>query len=195
MIFRKSKKKINLTSHIVVFFSIILLFPHLSSAKGVRVELRGGVFSPSEQSFRDIYGGGLSYGAAVVIGIWKKLDLWVGGSYFYKKGELSFTAEETFVKVRALGWGVRYAHSFGRVDVFGGAGLNYFFYDEENPIGEVSAGKIGSELRAGAFYRLAGRLSAGVFASFTTCTISPAQYEFNLGGLSAGLILSYRFGK
>jgi len=182
---------------IAILPSVILasLVPGPTAAKGIRVELRGGYFSPSEQAFREIYGGGPAYGADVVVGIWKRLDLWVGGGYFYKKGELSFTAEETFVKVRSFGWGVRYGHSLGRFDLYGGAGLDYFLYDEENPIGEASAGKIGPEFRAGAFYRLTGRFSAGAFASFTTCVVSPAQYEFNLGGLSAGLVLSYRLGK
>ena len=180
---------------ILPLVSLVFLAPCLSAANGIRVELRGGYFSPSEQAFRDIYRGGLAFGADVVVGVWKRLDLWVGGGYLYKKGGLSFTAEETFVKIRSFGWGVRYGHSLGRFDLYGGAGLDYFLYDEENPIGETSAGKIGPEFRAGAFYRLTGRLSAGAFASFTTCVISPAQYEFNLGGFSAGLVLSYRLGK
>jgi len=164
-------------------------------AAGVRLELRGGYHSPSEQAFRDIYGGGPAYGADVVVGLLKNVDLWAGGGYFYRKGLLTFTAEETFVKIRTLGWGIRYRRAVGRFDVHGGAALNFYLYDESNPIGDVEAGKIGPEVRAGAFYRFTDRASAGAFASWSTCTIAPAQYEVDIGGLTAGLALSYRFGR
>jgi hypothetical protein len=146
---------------------------------------------PSEKAFRDIYGQGPGLGADLVIGILDRVDVWIGGSYFDKKGRLSFTAEETTVKIRTLGWGVRYRYPLGRLDLYAGAGLNYFLFDEENPIGDVSTSKIGPEARAGAFFRMTRRFSAGAFLGLTRCAIWPAQHKVNIGGLSAGLSLAY----
>jgi len=185
----------NIIAAVIAIVAALLACPRPGGAKGVRLELRGGYHSPSEQAFREIYGGGLTYGADVVVGLWKNVDLWVGGGYFYRTGALTYTAEETFVKIRTFGWGILYRRALGRFDVYGGAGLAYFLFDEGNAIGETSAGKIGPELRAGAFYRFTPRLSAGAFAGLSTRTISPAQYEVNIGGLTAGLALSYRFGR
>ena len=79
---------------IIIIFSVVLL-SGAANASDVIVELRAHYLHPSEEAFRDIYGGGMMYGGEVSIGVWRGLDVWFGGSYFSKKGELTFTKEET----------------------------------------------------------------------------------------------------
>jgi len=173
----------------------LVSFPGPAGAAGVKIELRGGFFSPSDQAFREIYGGGPAFGADLVLGLTKKLDLWMGGSYFHKKGGLSYTAEETAVKIRSIGWGIRYRYDRGRLSFYAGGGLNYMQFDEENTIGDVATSAIGPEARGGMYFRIMGRLSAGAFLSLTTRRIYPAQYKVNIGGTGGGLCLAYRLGK
>ena len=78
---------------IIIIFTGILL-PGIANASDVIVELRAHCLYPSEEAFRDIYGGGMMYGVEVSIGAWKELEVWFGGSYFSKTGELTFTKEE-----------------------------------------------------------------------------------------------------
>jgi len=79
--------------------AILLLLSEIASAGDVIVKLNGSYFHPSDQAFKDIYSGGVMYGGEVDIGIWKNLELWVGGSYFSKKGELTYTREKTRLKI------------------------------------------------------------------------------------------------
>ena len=65
-----------------------------------------------EKAFRDIYGEGIMYGGEVNIRVWKALEVWFGASYFYKKGELTFTKEETKLKIVPIGAGIKYSFFF-----------------------------------------------------------------------------------
>ena len=98
----------------------------LAYASDVTVELKAHYFSPSEQAFKDIYGGGLMYGAEISIGVWRDLDLWFGGSYFSKKGELTFTKEETKLELFPIGGGIKYRILNGNFALYAGFGLNYY---------------------------------------------------------------------
>lgn len=178
----------------LIFLTALILNPFSSaSAEGVRGELQGAHFGPWNAAFRDLYGGGFSYSAEATIGLWKNVDIWVGAGYYSKKGKLSLTGEETAIKIRTVGWGLKYNLPKGRLNFYAGAGFNYFLFDETNPIGDSTAGKIGPDFRAGVWLRISKRLSVDFFLRATTCVIFPAAYEVDIGGFSQGLGLAYRF--
>jgi hypothetical protein len=157
------------------------------------VELKAHYFSPSEQAFKDIYGGGLMYGAEINIGVWKDLDLWFGGSYFSKKGELTFTKEETKLKLFPIVGGGKYRILSGNFALYVGLGLNYYQYKETNPIGDVSEGGLGFVGKIGSYVTIVGGLVLDLYMDYTYCKIEPADFEVNVGGIAAGVGLGYRF--
>ena len=118
-------------------------------ASDVIFEVKTGYFLPVESAFKDIYGGGVIYGAKLTIGVWKKLSIWMEGSHFSKRGELSYTKEETKVKIFPAGAGFQIYTEQGIMKIYGGTGIKYFQYNESNIIGEISKGSLGYVSKAG----------------------------------------------
>lgn len=92
---------------VLIVLSILFFAAVCMCAASVTIEVRGSYFNPTEQAFKDIYGGGLMYGGEISLGIWKNLDVWIGGDYFSQNGELTFTGEETSLQIVPLGGGAQ----------------------------------------------------------------------------------------
>lgn len=165
----------------------------LAYTADVTVELKVHYFSPSEQAFKDIYGGGLMYGGEVSVGVWRDLDLWLGGSYFSKKGELTFTKEETKLELIPIGVGAKYRILSGNFALYVGLGLNYYQYKETNPIGDVSEGGLGYIGKVGSYVKVSERLLIDLYVNYSYCKVKPADFKINIGGLEAGAGVGYRF--
>ncbi len=166
----------------------------LVNAKDITVELKGYYFMPSEEAFSDIYGGGIKFGAETSIEVWRRLVVWLGGSYFSKKGELTFTKEETELRIMAIGGGIKYVFPVGAgIDVYGAGGVNYCSYDEENVLGEVSKEGVGVVVKAGGLIKIIKDLFLDIYASYSYCKMKPADFKINIGGFGAGFGLGYRF--
>lgn len=165
----------------------------LAYTADVTVELKVHYFSPSEQAFKDIYGGGLMYGGEVSVGVWRDLDLWFGGSYFSKKGELTFTKEETKLELIPIGVGAKYRILSGNFALYVGLGLNYYQYKETNPIGDVSEGGLGYIGKVGSYVKVSERLLIDLYVNYSYCKVKPADFKINIGGLEAGAGVGYRF--
>ena len=165
----------------------------LAKATDVTVELKAHYFSPSEQAFKDIYGGALMYGGEVSVGIWRDIDLWLGGSYFSEKGELTFTKEETKLELIPIGVGAKYRILSGNFSFYAGLGLNYYQFKETNPIGDVSEGGLGFVGKIGSNVAVVGRMLLDFYVEYTYCKIKPADLEINVGGIAAGVGLGYKF--
>ena len=172
----------------------IMLLSGLASAADFRIELKGQYFYPTEEAFRDVYGGGLMYGAEASIVVWRELEDWFGGSYFSKTGELTFTGEETKVKIVPLGVGLRYSYPvLEGIDLYGALGIHHYSYREENPLGEVSKGGIGYSVRIGSYVRVTGKLFIDLYGEYSYCKMKPADFEINIGGIGAGVGIAYEF--
>ncbi|MFC2157745.1 OmpW family outer membrane protein [Acidobacteriota bacterium] len=152
------------------------------------IEVRGLYFSPSEQAFKDIYGGGVSFGLDLSFNLWNAVDIWIGGSYFTKTGELSFTKEDTTIRIIPLGLGVRYRFiKDGTVSPYAGLGVNYFLFTEENIIGKVEKGAVGPVVRVGVLLNVAKGFFFDLMVEYSYCRINPADFRINIGGISAGI--------
>jgi len=177
---------------VIIIVSVILL-SGLANAADFIVELRANYLHPSEEAFRDIYGGGMMYGGEVSIGVWRGLEIWLGGSYFSKKGELTFTKEETKLEIYPLGGGVKYRFSTGIFDLYVGAGLNYYQYKESNPIGDVSKRGSGYVGKIGSCVNVTGGFLIDLYINYSYCELKLADFEINIGGIEAGIGIGYRF--
>jgi opacity protein-like surface antigen len=153
--------------------------------------LRAGYFMPAQAAFRDIYGGGPVFGVVLRFGR-KRLNLWVEGSYFAKSGKLSETAEATDAKIMALEAGALWAFRPGKMTPYIGAGAGYYQYKETNVIGEAKQGKPGFCGVAGAILTLSRRLLLDARLKYNTCSMQPADFKINIGGLVVGVGLGLR---
>ena len=176
----------------IIIVSVVLL-SGLAIAADFIVELKAHYLHPSEETFRDIYGGGVMYGGEISIGVWRGLDVWFGGSYFSKTGELTFTKEETKLKLYPLGGGVLYRLSEGVLSFYIGVGLNYYQYRESNPLGDVSKGGLGYIGKIGSYVKVTGGLLIDLYVNYSYCMLKPADFKINIGGIETGVGIGYEF--
>jgi len=178
----------------IVLIALLILAAGFSQAGSVFFKLQGMYFSPTDDDFKEIYGGGIMYGAEFAITIWENLDFCLGGSYFTKSGELTFTKEETSLTIVPIFGGLRYRITYGTLNIYAGFGVDYFLFKESNePIGDVSEGGIGLEAKLGAFLKLSKGFLLDFHVNFSYCKIQPADFIINIGGLEGGIGLGYEF--
>ena len=178
---------------LIIIIGTGILLSGIANATDIKVEVKAHYLQPSEEAFREIYGEGMMYGGEVSVGIWKSLEVWFGGSYFSKTGELTFTKEETKVEIYPLGGGIKYRLSKGVLSFYVGAGLNYYQYKESNPLGDVSKGGLGYIGKIGSYVNITGGFLIDLYVNYSYCKIKPADFEINIGGIEAGVGMGYRF--
>ena len=174
----------------------LVLIAGSASAAGTSVTIKGGYFSPSDEIFRDVYGGGPSFGLEIAVPLAGILQAWVGAELFSKKGLTTESEEATKVRIVPLYAGLRCQFAGKSVRPYIGAAAGYFLIREENPLGTASDGGIGFLGQTGFLIGLGPSLALDVHAGYRACTVTTGgddPVEAKLGGLSAGLGLSYRF--
>jgi hypothetical protein len=173
---------------------VSLLIPGMINAKISYLELKTNYFNPVNQDFKDIYGGGIQYGLELGFDIRENFTVWVGGSYFKKKGELTFTKEETTLNIlKIFEVGIRYKLSKRVIVPYIGAGLSLINFKETNPIGSVEELKLGYSGQFGIFINFAKRFSLDLRINASSCKVNPADKKVNIGGTSISVGLKYNF--
>lgn len=175
-----------------------MVFAGAAWGEGVTATVKGGYFFPSDRVFRDVYEGGAVFGGDVSFGISGPLHFWAGAEYFAKTGLTTLIEEETKVRIVPLYAGLRGVFGTAMVRPYIGAAAAYFLFREENPLGTVSDGGLGFLGQAGILVRIGGALSLDAFVGYRACTLRAEEPDeepltANLGGLSAGLGLAFRF--
>lgn len=176
-----------------ILLIFIVFFTGASHASKFLIEIKGSYFSPTEKAFQDIYGGGMTFGGEVSIGIWKKLQFWLGGNYYSGAGELTYTGEKTSLQIIPIGGGLKYEFSTGTLRFYGGIGVNLYNYRETNILGEAKESSLGYIGKIGVYIQLTKGLLIDIYSEYTYCKMTPADFTINIGGITAGLGLGYKF--
>jgi len=178
----------------IVSFSIVFILLSGLAFGGVIVEVKGMYFQPTDQNFKEVYKGGLSFGGEVIVlSVWEQIDIWAGGHYFTKKGELTFTKEDTTIRILPIYGGIKIRLNRQQaLYPYIGGGVGYFFYKEENPIGKVTKGKIGVVGQAGLLFRR-GVFVIDLQVSYTYCKVKSGEFKENLGGIHGGVGFGIEF--
>ncbi len=172
----------------------IPLLAGLAFASDYRAELKMSYFNPSQKIFKEVYGSGTIFGIKMErSGLYKKFGLMMEAGYFKKQGKLTFTEEDTTVKIIYLGPGVNYRLTKGIFDLYGGAGFRYYQFEETNPIGHAKQGKWGYFLSVGAYIHLTKKFYADFEVNYSKCKVKPADIRVEIGGLEAGIGIAYKF--
>jgi len=158
------------------------------------ITLKAADFSPTDSDFKRIYGGGMTYGVELSFAFAKSFELWIGASAFSKKGKSSYTREETSLSLIPIGGGVKWRMMPGkRVSPYVAVGLEYVLYTESNVIGDVSAGGVGFTGKGGVDVHLAKFLGIDAYVAYSSCSMKPADFRFNVGGLELGAGIDFIF--
>ncbi|MBN2409209.1 MAG: hypothetical protein JXE07_05680 [Candidatus Aminicenantes bacterium] len=177
---------------LLAWLTLALLLTGMALADEAMIKLRAGYFHPRDKDFRDIYGGGMTFGLEVSAEAAKNVELWVEAGYFSKKGELSYTRETARLRIVPAGGGVRYVWTAGRLNYYCGLGLNYYSYREASPLGTVHWGRPGLAAGIGGRLRAAENASIDLSVGYSHCRMKPADFAFNVGGWELVIGLAYR---
>jgi len=154
---------------------------------------RFGFFLASDSEFKPIYGNGVVFGGELRLG-GRRITGWLEGNYRARTGKFSFTKEETKVNVLAIEGGALYKINSGKIMPYVGAGLGYYMYKETNqPIGEAKKSNISFCVVGGASMRVLKSLALDCRIKYSTCSMQPADFKVNIGGLTFGLGLGLGF--
>jgi hypothetical protein len=134
-------------------------------------------FFPTEERFKTVYGNGLAIDGELTIAVLKDVKVWVGASYLSKKGELTFTKEETKLKIMPLKGGLKYRILKGNLNIYVGIGVGYHQLKETNPIGDVSKGGLGYLAKMGGFFNMGGGGLFEIFTEYSYCRIKPTSNQ------------------
>ena len=163
-------------------------------AQGGAVEVRGLYFHPTEKAFQNVYGNSLVFGGGAFIGLGKHMDVWVSGDYFRKKGELTFSKEETTLQIIPVYAGLRWRFPGNSYHFYVSAGVGYFWFKEENLMGTVKESNISYLGKAGCFVKVFKGVYVDAHFQYTYGSVQPLEVKNQISGLSLGLGIGYDFG-
>lgn len=160
------------------------------------LEIRGGYHLPRSAEFREIYGGGLAFGGQIELRLTNSLSAWAGADYLGRTGRITFTGEETKIRIVPVTAGVKVQVASASVRPYAAAGLGYVLYREDNVIGPLRGGVLGFLGQAGVVIRLTSRLSLDLYGRFLAAKSKagePDVLSAELGGFQGGLGLVVGF--
>ncbi len=170
------------------FLAIVLLgWAGTAWGTGFSLTAKAGYFWPSDEIFREVYKGGPIFGGEFALTIVKGLDAWVGADFFSKTGELTFTEEDTKIRILPVYAGLRYRFTPSKASPYLAAAAGYFLFKEENIIGTVSEDAVGFIVQAGVVAKLSGILGLDVHARYSNCKTTVGEVEAQIGGFTAGM--------
>jgi len=176
---------------LVVLFLGCLALPAAGTASfGIKVSY----FMPSEQVFKDIYGSGPMFGGEFGFSLSDRVGLWADGQYYSGTGKLTYTKEETKLTLVPIGAGVRVdLLTKGAARPYVGAGVRCYIYKETNVIGTAEANGVGFVGLVGVNLRLAKGIILDLRAAYSSCSLTPADFKINVGGIELGGGLAVEF--
>ena len=154
---------------------------------------RAGYFLASDSAYSDVYENGLVFGGELRIG-GESLAGWVEGNYRSATGKLTYTEEETKMSVLAFEGGALYRFKAGTISPYLGAGLGMYMFTETNtPMGEAKKSQLGFCGFGGVAMVLGESIVLDARVKYSTCSMTPADFDINIGGLTLGIGLGMRF--
>lgn len=155
--------------------------------------LRAGYFIAADSAYTEVYQNGPVYGGELRIG-GARVSGWLEGTYRSETGELTYTKEKTEVSVMSVSAGALYRFLAGNLNPYAGAGIGYVLFKEKNEaIGEAKQNKVGFCLVGGAAYILGKNFVLDARLKYEFCKMKPADFDIEVGGLTAGLGIGFRW--
>jgi hypothetical protein len=155
--------------------------------------LRAGFFMAGDSAFGEVYTNGPVFGGELRIGKGKIVG-WLEGTYRAHTGAMTFTGDETKMSVIAVEAGALYRFMSGPMTPYAGLGLGYHMFTETNDIrGEAKKSGFGFCALAGVTMSFGKNLVLDGRIKYSMCTMTPADFKIDVGGLTIGLGAGMRF--
>ena len=155
--------------------------------------LRAGYFMASDSAYTDVYKNGLIYGGELRIGK-NKIAGWLEGNYRAETGKFTVSKETTNVKVLVVEGGALYRIIPKALSPYVGAGVGYYMYDEKSSVlPGVKKNQVGFCVLGGVSYVIGKRLVVDGRIKYSLCKMKPADFDIEIGGLTAGLGFGIKF--
>jgi len=143
-------------------------------------------FSPSDENFKSIYGGGSVFGGEFRLRIASAFYLSLAGGYYKGTGLLTLTKQDTTLTIFPLDAMVVYHFLSGGILPYIGVGGAVCKYKEENIIGTVDEWGFGFGFCGGVTARWKS-LGVDARVKYTSVKIKPLEDEASLGGLTLSI--------
>ena len=160
------------------------------------IEFTLGGYSMNEPRFDAVYqSGGLMSGLSLSSAVVSHVNFYLDIKYYSRQGELTFSKEKTTLYLVPVTVGLRYIYPFGLFNPYLGAGLDIYFFHEENPIGTVSNRTNGLHIAAGTFIRFSRSVPVlvNIRLKYTSAKAQQNGMSIQLGGFEYGGGLTFSF--
>lgn len=156
------------------------------------VFVRFGLFSPSDEIFKTVYGSGPVFGGELRLHVTGGFYLSLEGGYFKKTGKLTVTQDPTTMTVFPIDAMAVFHALSGHIMPYIGAGGAACKYTEKNVIGKVNELGYGFAVCGGVTARWR---SIGIDARVkcSSVKVKPLEDDVNLGGLTFSIAAGYIF--
>ncbi len=183
----------------ILAISFLSIFSAAATEKPIRqgsVELLLGTYDMNEPRFDAVYPpGGIMPGLAISMTIVSDFNLYFEAKYYSRQGELTFSKEKTELYMIPVSLGVRYIFALGMFNPYLGVGADYYFVNEDNPIGTYLSSSPGYHLCGGICFRFSQGvpLMLSLKAKYTWAQTTNDDIRVQLGGLEYGAGLAFVF--
>jgi hypothetical protein len=175
-------------------FLLFIMIPTVSlAAMDLSLGIYGGYFIPSDQNFKDIYGNSFRYGCEFDWKFSRYFSLRAGAGYQSTTGELTFSGEETSLRIIPVDLGLRFRIPIKRFVPYIGGAAGIYIYREENPIGKLNDTALGFVGEAGFLLQVTSKFDLDFRFKYDHFQAKPTDLEANLGGIHALVGIRYLF--
>ena len=168
----------------------------LAADKQGTLEFVYGRFTPNDARFKAVYQkGGAIQGLILSSYLVSNFNFYLELKGFSRTGELTFSKEKTRFILVPLTFGVRYILPTEYLLPYVGAGTDFYFYYEDNPIGTALNYAHGYHIQGGTYVRASRSfpLRLNVKLKYTKARTEVNSHQLELGGLEFGIGLAFVF--
>jgi len=160
------------------------------------LEFYTGRYSIREPLFKTVYQEGSSIqGLVLSSSLVFNIDFYLELKAMYKKGQLTYSKEPTTLVLAPVSLGLRYVLPLGFVQPYAGAGIDFYLFFENNPIGSYFNYVRGYHGLGGVYLRFAKGFPVllNFKAKFTKAAFQVNDRAIELGGpeFGAALVLAF----
>ena len=160
------------------------------------IEFLLGNYNMNEPRFEAVYpGDGFIAGVGLSSALVSNINFYLEIKAYTQKGTLTFTKEETDFVLVPVSLGARYIFPFGLFNPYAGAGVDFYFYYEDNPIGTVLNYANGRHFLAGIYVQLHKKVPIliNLKLKHTSARAEENDIKIQLGGLEYSASLTFVF--
>jgi len=182
---------------ILNILAYLLIFTLYSSAGGFRVGGSIGYYSVADSIYKDTYGSGnFIYAGFLSYDLLRNFEIRGEIGYLKDKGEMTLTKEEIKFLMIPVVIGMRVKLiKIKKLSPYLGAGVDFYFFKERARMGDTSDSTTGFHIEGGSYIALGQRFHIDLYLRYIKADAKPFDETIQLGGLRAGVGVSYSFLK